>query len=222
MYQENSTFSGDRFHRAILDAVPCPILVVEEDVRIVDFNPAAGALLQQERTVILRQRAGQVLHCIHSLETPGGCGRAPACSDCPVRNGVNQALAGQTPPRQTVKLELVAGDNVTEALFLISVTPLAFQEKAFALVVLEDVREITLLRQMLPICSRCKQVRNDANFWQSVETYLSAHLDIACTHSLCPECAEQLFPEYAKNLGAGDPPPARPTLTITPTPPDAP
>jgi len=195
----NSSF-GSEYHRVLLDAMPCPVFVVEEDVRIIDFNAAAGKILNEKREIVLRRRAGEMLHCLHSTETPEGCGRAPACRQCPIRNSVNCALGGQTPLRQTAKLELVVQDQIAEALFLITVAPLTFENIHLALVILEDIQEITILRQMLPICSHCKQVRDDENYWQSVESYLSAHLEIDCTHSLCPACAEKLFPEYALAL----------------------
>ena len=218
MQGEISIASDVHYHRTLLDAMPCPIFVVKEDVCIVDYNAAAGKLLQKERTVVLRRRAGEMLHCLHSTETPEGCGRAPACTACPIRTGVNRALQGETPLRQTAKLQLGTPTYVTEALFLITITPLPFETEHLAMVLLEDVHEIALLRQMIPICAHCKQVRDDANYWQSVENYLSTHLDIDCTHSLCPDCAKALFPEFAQALGVDK----RPALSIAPIPPAAP
>ena len=195
-----STF-GSEYHRVLLDAMPCPVLVVEEDVRIVDFNTAAAKILNEKRDLVLHQRAGDILHCLHSTETPDGCGHAPACPRCPIRNSVNSALDGETPQRQTVKLEMLTQDDQTvTALFLITVAPLAFENRRLAVVILEDIREITMLRQMLPICAHCKQVRDDENYWQSVESFLATNLDIDFTHSLCPDCAEKFFPEYAQDF----------------------
>ncbi|MEI6562561.1 MAG: PAS domain-containing protein [Verrucomicrobiota bacterium] len=204
MKPELSAIYGSEYHHMLLDAMPCPVLVVEEDVRIVDFNTAAGKILDEKRELVVQRRAGEMLHCLHSFETPEGCGRAPACRQCPVRNSVNHALGGQTPLRQTVKLDLVMQGQTVQALFLITVAPLTFEDVRLAVVILEDIREIAMLRQMIPICSNCKQVRTDENYWQSVESYLETHLDLDCTHSLCPSCAEKLFPEYsAQELGLG-------------------
>ena len=200
MQAEIFTLGGLEYHRMILNAMPCPVFVVEEDVRIVDFNNAAGKLLNEKRELVLRRRAGEMLHCLHSIEVPEGCGHAPACDLCPIRNSVNDALGGQTPLRKTVKLELLAQDQVVEALFLISVAPMAIENLHLAVIILEDIREIEMLRQMLPICSNCKQIRNDDNYWQTVESYLDAYLSIDCTHGLCPDCAKSLFPEYADAL----------------------
>lgn len=186
MKPELSAIYGSEYHHMLLDAMPCPVLVVEEDVRIVDFNTAAGKILDEKRELVVQRRAGEMLHCLHSFETPEGCGRAPACRQCPVRNSVNHALGGQTPLRQTVKLDLVMQGQTVQALFLITVAPLTFEDVRLAVVILEDIREIAMLRQMIPICSNCKQVRTDENYWQSVESYLETHLDLDCTHSLCP------------------------------------
>ena len=199
----SSSFGLD-YHRVILNAMPCPVFIVESDVRIIDFNAAAGMLLDANREEVIHQRAGEILHCLHSTESPEGCGHAPACKDCPVRNLVNCALLGESPQRRTARLQLLPQGQLIESLFLITVAPLVFENVRLAVVILEDIQEIALLRQMLPICSHCKQVRADKNYWQSVESYLAANLEIDCTHSLCPECAEKLFPEYAQALKMGE------------------
>jgi sigma-B regulation protein RsbU (phosphoserine phosphatase) len=53
---------------------------------------------------------------------------------------------------------------------------------------LEDVKQ---LRGLLPICSYCTKVRNDEDYWEQVETYISRHADVAFSHSVCPACYEK-------------------------------
>lgn len=53
--------------------------------------------------------------------------------------------------------------------------------------------EMKLLRGILPICSKCKKVRNDKGLWEQVETYISQYSDIVFSHSLCPECLQKLY-----------------------------
>ena len=48
--------------------------------------------------------------------------------------------------------------------------------------------EVTTLRGFLPICSYCKRIRDDENYWHSVEAYLSQHTSAQFTHSICPSC----------------------------------
>jgi sigma-B regulation protein RsbU (phosphoserine phosphatase) len=51
------------------------------------------------------------------------------------------------------------------------------------------------LQGLLPICSHCKKVRNEANYWEQVESYFTTHSDLAFTHSICPQCTEQMLRE---------------------------
>lgn len=48
--------------------------------------------------------------------------------------------------------------------------------------------EVRTLRGFLPICSYCKNIRNDDNYWQTVEAYISTHTDTQFSHSICPAC----------------------------------
>jgi hypothetical protein len=45
-----------------------------------------------------------------------------------------------------------------------------------------------VLQGILPICSHCKKVRDDQNYWQQVESYISAHSGTRFSHSICPDC----------------------------------
>jgi response regulator RpfG family c-di-GMP phosphodiesterase len=55
--------------------------------------------------------------------------------------------------------------------------------------------EIKTLSGLLPICSHCKQVRDDKGYWSQIESYISAHSDALFSHSICPECAKKYYPE---------------------------
>ena len=51
------------------------------------------------------------------------------------------------------------------------------------------------LEGLLPICSSCKKVRDEAGIWEQIEKYLAEHVDAHFTHTLCPECIKQQYPE---------------------------
>jgi CheY-like chemotaxis protein len=46
------------------------------------------------------------------------------------------------------------------------------------------------LQGILPICSYCKKIRNDLNYWQNVESYVSDHSQAEFSHGICPSCYE--------------------------------
>jgi len=62
--------------------------------------------------------------------------------------------------------------------------------------ILRYTKEISNLESMLPICSYCKNVRDDNNYWQQVETYLNNRAGTLFSHSVCPSCFEkEVMPE---------------------------
>jgi len=56
--------------------------------------------------------------------------------------------------------------------------------------------QVRTLSGLLPICASCKKIRDDSGYWHQVEEYIQSHSQAAFSHSLCPECAHELYPEY--------------------------
>lgn len=48
------------------------------------------------------------------------------------------------------------------------------------------------LQKLIPMCSWCKNIRDDDDFWLNVEEYIMAHPDTEITHAICPDCSEKL------------------------------
>jgi PAS domain-containing protein len=174
--------------RVVFDALPSLVFVVDEDVRIQEYNLAASDLLNSDRKTVLKQRAGEILHCIHSKEVPEGCGRASFCINCVVRESVSQAFQGNRVVRRRTRLELVHDGKKTEIYALITVSPFSFQERLQALLVIEDISEIAELYRMIPICSVCGKVKDDKKSWMKVESYFRNNWDLDFSHGLCPDC----------------------------------
>ena len=53
--------------------------------------------------------------------------------------------------------------------------------------------EVKELREILPICSYCKSIRSDKNYWQTVEAYISHQTQTQLSHGICPNCYENVF-----------------------------
>jgi len=52
--------------------------------------------------------------------------------------------------------------------------------------------QVKLLQGILPICSYCKNVRDDQNYWQQLETYISKYSEAKFSHGICPGCYDTL------------------------------
>jgi sigma-B regulation protein RsbU (phosphoserine phosphatase) len=56
----------------------------------------------------------------------------------------------------------------------------------------EALRSVKRLEGLLPICSYCKRIRNDDNYWQQVESYIGEHSEAEFTHGVCPHCYDSI------------------------------
>jgi sigma-B regulation protein RsbU (phosphoserine phosphatase) len=93
---------------------------------------------------------------------------------------------------------LVKPVNLSElrARLHVGVRVVTLQERlAKKVTTLDKVRQ---LRGLLPICSYCKRIRNDQNYWERVEVYVTEHTDAKFTHGICPTCLEAAKAEFAR------------------------
>lgn len=76
---------------------------------------------------------------------------------------------------------------------------IASLQQSLAARVDELQRALTMVKQLsglLPICSYCKRIRRDDNYWQQLETYLSEHSEAQFSHGVCPDCYETARQEF--------------------------
>ncbi len=55
--------------------------------------------------------------------------------------------------------------------------------------------EIKTLRGILPLCSFCKKIRDDKGYWEQVDVYIYKYSEADISHSICPDCAKEHYPE---------------------------
>ncbi|MCI5130808.1 MAG: response regulator [Candidatus Electrothrix sp. EH2] len=65
----------------------------------------------------------------------------------------------------------------------------------------EALEEIKKMTGILPICSYCKQIRNDEGYWQQVEEYISEHSEAIFSHGVCPVCYKKMMKELKQKGG---------------------
>lgn len=56
------------------------------------------------------------------------------------------------------------------------------------------LKEVKVLRGLIPICASCKKIRNDGGSWQHLEEYLGEHSEAQFSHGLCQPCVKKLYP----------------------------
>jgi PAS domain S-box-containing protein len=72
--------------------------------------------------------------------------------------------------------------------------------------------EVRHLQEILPICSYCRKIRGDEDYWHEVEDYIAQHTSSRFSHSICPECmTREVEPDLAEaedraqRASSGDP-----------------
>ena len=186
----------DSYYQTILNAIPLMIFVVDDDVRIIDLNDAAKAVFGPDKATILNRRGGEVLHCLHAQDVPEGCGRAPFCRTCIIRNSVTDSLQGNAVRRRRTKVQLLLGGTKKEIELLITASPMPSSDRALVLLIIEDISEFSKLRDIIPICASCKNIRDDQEYWQSVESYFNNYIGVDFSHGICPRCMKKLYPDF--------------------------
>ena len=60
-------------------------------------------------------------------------------------------------------------------------------------------KRIRVLEGFIPICAKCKKIRNAENQWEQMEKYITQHSLATFSHSICPDCTKQLYPDFYDN-----------------------
>jgi len=53
--------------------------------------------------------------------------------------------------------------------------------------------EVKTLKGIIPICSKCKKIKDDKGYWQQVEQYITQHSEAEFSHGICQKCSDELY-----------------------------
>jgi PAS domain S-box-containing protein len=137
--------------RTIFEAVPCTILIMDDQLTVRSANGAAKHTFGIPETSIINHRWGDMLRCTHAEETTEGCGSLDVCSNCQVRTTVLAALAGAETQRVRANFEFFIDGHIHKRLFSLSAAPIEYERKRMAVLTVEDITELSYLRQRLRI-----------------------------------------------------------------------
>lgn len=221
----------------ILDSADDPLFddIVTAAGAIAGTPIAAISLIDETRQWFLAQRglpvretSRDVAFCAHTILTPETFVVADAATDA--RFIDNPLVTGAPHIRFYAGAPLItAGGQELGSLCVIDATPRtltpqqigALEALARQVVAVFELRRVTAqladalsrvktLASLVPICAWCRKVRDDQDYWQSLETYLEREVGSLVTHGICPSCAEgfdggdPVTPPPASDPSAGD------------------
>jgi PAS domain S-box-containing protein len=183
---------------AAIDQIPAMIAYWDQDEICRFANEAYLQWFGKSRAQLLGTRLADLLGPLYPLNLP----YVQA-----VLEGEEQVFERQIPRpdgtgiRDSIATYIPAfedGQVVGFHVHVADTTALKQRERQLAAVIKERDRalaEVRTLRGLVCVCSACKQIRDEADRWVPIESYLSARTEAQFTHGLCPPCLARLYPE---------------------------
>jgi PAS domain-containing protein len=177
---------------ALIEEMVDAVLVLDSQDRLVDLNPVARQLIGTSGEVL-----GQ--HLGHLLAAGGRLLWAASQGQSNETIAVQRGSTTHLFDARLTDFHSPQGRHAGRMLVLRDVTQdrRLEQERENLLASLRStLADARTLSGLLPICPRCKKIRDDQGYWHAVEVYVRAHTDANFTHGICPECAEKLYARY--------------------------
>ena len=96
----------------------------------------------------------------------------------------------------------IAGVAAALAAHRLRVSYLVVRQRELTRRIEEAVASVKVLRGLLPICSHCKKVRDDAGYWNQLDAYVAERSEAEFSHGICPDCARTHYPDSWRRIEA--------------------
>ena len=150
LQQTNAELDEQRgFLSTLFESAPFSVAVFDGEFRVRMANRFFKQVFQDSATADLDVRAGEILHCSQAVANPGVCGTMEDCLGCQIRIPVLGALEGRTTTRQRCTFERQDQGLVQQLTLLVSAAPITHRDESMAVVILEDITELSGLRDLL-------------------------------------------------------------------------
>ncbi len=188
---------------AMFAKVPIVTLLVDRERRVCKANIAAAAFTDRSEAEMTGIRAGEAIHCIHSLDDPRGCGFGPSCTACTVRSAIRDAFEqGAHLQGREACLSVVRRGEREDRAVLLTTTPVTIESEQLTLICIEDITERKTAEESLR-----KSLRRFELLSRTAEQLLQAPETQTVVNTLCSKVMEHLdchaFFNYLVDENAG-------------------
>jgi PAS domain-containing protein len=196
----------------IFESIPNPVIILNRGKKVDNMNLAATRLFKEDSVAgsqyycASRDRQLEMEYSRNASEEPfePGCFGGFAFHELlPWLKDEIDRFYGEN--KSATEFEKVLRKPSQRIIYRVKISKNLDVSEKFdgAVVILEDITalknaldEVKTLRGFVPICSQCKNIRDDKGFWQKVEEYVQSHSEAQFSHSICPDCAKKLYPEF--------------------------
>ena len=136
--------------KAIFEASPVGMLLMDENAAVTDVNGAAMRLAGKTAQEMLHLQLGDALGCLHADESPKGCGHSPSCPSCQIRSAIEGVLESNQPVRGLeVQAILVVEHARIRPWLEIGVKPVTIDDRKHLLVSIDNITDRKLAEESL-------------------------------------------------------------------------
>jgi len=140
----DTLIQNDGFANALLDSLPCGLLIVDEKGRVQAINNILKQAVGVTDQAVLGKGSGDALGCVSASEHPQGCGSKECCRNCEARLLAFVALSKNKKQMARTNLQLIIDGQVRDVTLLLSAVPFTFKNKRYANLIVEDVSRLCL------------------------------------------------------------------------------
>lgn len=188
----------------LVDSMADGVLVIDAANRLIDINPAAQTLVGGQADALVGR---DVAACF--VDWPDFW-RHYQVGSPPFRFETRQGDAADAVARffDVRVVPLSGADAVHGRLVImreITERKKLEQEQTELIESLQSaLGQVKTLSGLLPICANCQKIRDDQGYWHRVEAYIEHHSEAEFSHSICPNCQKELYPQFYQNQDEED------------------
>ena len=191
----------------IIETMTDLLLIIDQDKRVVSLNNAVLELSQHRYDEIINRNISALFpeKTLHDFFDRLDANSAQIESRKSIQDNIVRQVENTLVTKNNeqlpvnISVSILLEKDGAKAGYVLVARDITNQKKATAEKekLISELREamenVKTLKGFIPICARCKKVRDDKGYWNQIEKYVSEHSDALFSHGICPECAEKLY-----------------------------
>nr|WP_239057301.1 PAS domain-containing protein [Desulfovibrio sp. JC010] len=177
----------------LFDSILSGVIVVDAETRkIVDVNSTALEMLGRSKENIIGKEC-------HNFICPAEHGKCPIADLGQTVDRSERILLTVGGGKRTI-LKTVKTLNIADKSYyiesFIDITDLKEAEREREKLITElseALEKVKTLSGLMPICAKCKKIRDDKGYWNNLESYIEKYSEASFSHGLCPECSDEMY-----------------------------
>ncbi len=139
------------FLKTLFEAMPVGVIIIDADRQVHAVNDFMRQTFGVSDASLIDKNLGEVIKCVDTFKAKRSCGKGEQCKNCQILGSSLAALEGMTSQRNKAEMQLRIGEKVEDKVLLITSTPISYENETFAILLLEDITELSKYRRSFKI-----------------------------------------------------------------------